>query len=353
MRIWYDDIIYSLQKAGGISVVWQKITDQNIYPASHITYNGHEKNPFSKKIDKHHYQVRSNKWMLVKRYMNPDLGGEKKQFIFHSSYYRYCKNPYAINITTVHDFIYELYRNDLKGLIHKLQKKSAVMHSDGVICVSENTKRDLKKFYPEYKGLIKVIKCGYDQESYYYLPQEKREKNIIFIGSRASYKRFDLAVEIVSMLSDCKLLIIGGGNLTTDECKMLEEKIPCRYEKLGYVSNDALRELYNKAFFLIYCSDYEGFGIPVIEAQACGCPVVCQNKSSISEIVGDAGVFIDPYRLEESYQNIRRLYSDGFYKMIVENGLKNVKQFSWEKCKDEVLMFYDEVIKHKVMERSV
>ena len=346
MEIIYDDIVYSLQKAGGISVMWSHITEQKTFGASHITYKSAYSNEFYKKNDGQIYHILDDRFLSVKRYLNPTINSNTNPFLFHSSYFRYCKNSKAINITTVYDFIYEFYRHDIKGIAHKLQKKKAVMHSDGVICISESTKKDFKKIYPKYSGLIKVVHCGYDRETYYFEPC-KKEKTVLFVGARSTYKRFDLAVQIVMALSDCILVIVGGGRLSYEEHTLLEKYIPGRYEKSDYLSNEELRHLYNKAFILTYCSDYEGFGIPPIEAQACGCPVVCQKKSSIPEVVKDSGIFIDPNNMNDSIERIKKLYDAKYYNEIVDKGLENVKRFSWDKCRDEVVSFYEEVLKEK------
>lgn len=340
-----------MQKAGGISVMWSHITSEIQFDPFHLRYKHAENNQFCLEEEGHHYKIVSDMGLSIKRYMNPSLKKENKPFLFHSSYYRYCRNQEAINITTVYDFIYEFYRHDIKGFAHKLQKKSAVMHSDGVICISDSTKKDLQRLYPQYSGLIKVVHCGYDTETYYYEECEK-ERIVLSVGARGTYKRFDLTVQIVKALPDCKLILVGGGKLTEEEQSILNREIPGRYEKSGYLSNDELRHLYNKAFFLSYCSDYEGFGIPPIEAQACGCPVVCQKKSSIPEVVQDSGVYIDPQNMVESIEKIKELYNKEYYAEIVQRGLENVKRFSWEKCKSEVLSFYKDVLDSKNKEYS-
>lgn len=345
MKIIYDDIVYSLQRAGGISVMWSQITDSVPHPATHIRYENAQENIFATLINGHDYDIRSAKGLQFKRYFNLELK-EQKPFIFHSSYFRYCKNPNAINITNVYDYIYEYYRHDLKSVIHKVQKRMAVLHSDGIICISESTKRDLEKFCPNYNGIIKVIYCGYDRQTYFY-EKFPKEKYVLCVGGRKGHKRFDYTIEILKRLPDCKLLLVGGGPVTESERILLENAIPNRYEKVGYLNNNELRHLYNKAFFLSYCSDYEGFGIPPIEAQACGCPVVCQAVSSLPEVVGNTAIFFDPNDISKTMQNINRMYDIDFYQKIVNEGLENVKRFSWEKCKREVYDFYEFILKRK------
>ena len=220
------------------------------------------------------------------------------------------------------------------------------MHSDGVICISENTKRDLYKYYPNYKGMVRVIYHGYDNNLYNYLGYgiDKRAKNVLFVGSRAAYKGFDFTVRLLNKLPLLNLKMIGGGNLTESEIQLMEELIPNRYEKLGFVSNEDLAKLYNESFALFYPSEYEGFGFPVIEAQACGCPVICQRKSSIPEVSGDKCVYVDSANLEESVNEINKLFASDYYAKIQKESLENVKRFSWEKCIKETMEFYNSVL---------
>lgn len=338
MKIVYDDIVYSLQKAGGISVMWAEITRNAPFPATHIRYEGSEKNVFAAKIEGHDYEMLSAKGLIARRYLNLRRH-EAEPYLFHSSYFRYCRDPKAINISNMYDFTFERYFHAPIYQVHIRQKKNTTLHSDGVICISQNTKQDLLKYYPEYRGELAVIYCGYDDRSYYHEPVEK-EPIILFVGSRAFYKRFDLAVKIVRQLTDCRLVVVGGGAFTKKELALLDAEIPGRYEKAGYLDNAALRALYNRAFCLIYCSDYEGFGIPPLEAQACGCPVICQARSSLPEVVEDSAITFDPEREQASMEAVLKLRQPEFYRDIVRRGLDNVKRFSWTKCSREVNEFY-------------
>lgn len=342
MNIVYDDIIYSIQKSGGISVYWKKLED-SIPVTKTLVYKGRDKNIFYTKRDN---EISFSSLIKLERYRNIRVNNKKMIFIFHSSYYRYCKNKNAKNITTVHDFIYEKFRKDLKSNIHKFQKKNSVLHSDGVICISENTKRDLYEYYPEFKGKVKVIYHGYDSSLYNFQGNafEQRNKNVLFVGSRTGYKRFDLTVQLVRQLPELNLLIIGGGVLTKEEKDMLQTFIPNRYEKLNYLSNEDLAKLYNESFALFYPTEYEGFGFPVIEAQACGCPVVCQNKSSIPEVSGNKCVYIDSDKFDDSIMTIKKLFEKDYYMSIQNSGLENVKRFAWDKCIKETLDFYKEFV---------
>lgn len=345
MKIIFDDIIYSLQKSGGISVYWRILED--FLPAEkRLVYKNRKFNIFYTERDG---EVEVKRSLLFERYKSVFLKSimeNNTKFIFHSSYYRFCKNKEAVNITTIHDFTYELFRSDLKGLFHKIQKKNTVMHSDGVICISENTKRDLYRYYPNYKGKVQVIYHGYDKTLYNFTDKklENRSNNVLFVGSRALYKGFELTVRLISEIPQLNLKIIGGGDLTESEIQLMEKLIPNQYEKLGFISNGDLAKLYNESFALFYPSEYEGFGFPVIEAQACGCPVICQKKSSIPEVSGDKCIYIDSANFDESINAIKRLFASDYYSLLQKEGLENVKRFSWEKCIKETMEFYNSVL---------
>lgn len=321
MQIYYDNIIYSLQKTGGITTYWNEL----IKRINEIN--------FIKSISKKN------------RYKDVFVDSSEK-FIFHSSYYRICKNKSAINITTVHDFTYEYYRNDLKSLVHKMQKKRAVRKSDGVICVSENTAMDLRKYYPWYKKPIKVIYHGFSDE--YKLLKIERKPFFLFVGARGNYKNFELAVKIINKINGVKLVIVGGGDLSDTEIYLLNSSIPERYEKKGFVENSELSILYNQARGLLYTSDYEGFGIPALEAQSCGCPVICQRKSSLPEVVLDSAVYI-PSTLEATDLNAVQLLvtNEDFFNQKQKEGYENIKRFSWDKCAKETYKFYEEIYNKK------
>lgn len=329
MKIVYDDIIYSLQKSGGGSVYWTEVIRPTLDEAEHYIYDTADNNIFCRDLVFKKKHILSSKMLLIKRFINPKYG-INLPYIFHSSYFRYSRDSSAINVTTVHDFTVEKFGHGLRSKAHIIQQKSAVRHSDTVVCVSENTKRDFEYYYPWYKGRVVVIPNGYDEKTYYYEPNINKTKDVLFVGARTDYKRFDVAVQIVSGLSDCRLVIVGGGALTNEETALLESSLLGRYEKKGFISNDELRHLYNSAFFLCYPSEYEGFGIPLLEAQACGCPVLCQRKSSIPDVVKDSAVYFDSNSIQTAIESAKEFNNPIVYSDYQKRGFDNVKAYSWD-----------------------
>ncbi|MEA3458002.1 MAG: glycosyltransferase family 1 protein, partial [Candidatus Thermoplasmatota archaeon] len=112
----------------------------------------------------------------------------------------------------------------------------------------------------------------------------------------------------------------------------------------GYVSDEDLPALYNAADLFVYPSIYEGFGLPPLEAMACGTPVITSNTSSLPEVVGDAGIMVDPPdvdRLADAMHEV--LTNEGLRANMIKKGLGRAEMFSWEKCARETLEVYEEV----------
>jgi len=338
MKIIYDDIIYSLQCSGGVSLYWSQLEKHLRYDMQ-LLYNDYVENIFWQESEASQ-KIKKNVYMPFERYKNIHLV-EKKPFVFHSSYYRYCTNKNSVNITTVHDFVYEKFRHDIKSIVHKIQKKNAVYNSQGVIFVSENTKNDFESIYPDYKGKKRVIHHGLGVE---YKNMTLPKKNtVVFIGGRTKYKNFVYALKLMQKMEQFEFQIIGGGFLNKKEIGYLNEYIPNRYEYYHSPTNEELNLIYNEAFFLLYPSLYEGFGFPVLEAQAAGCPVVCCHVSSLPEVAGDAAIYITGCNIDDDLEKILQLNNRKTYNKIIKKGLENCRKFTWEKCAENTYKFYEEV----------
>jgi mannosyltransferase len=353
LKIIYDNIIFSLQKAGGISIYWIELIKRLVQKkGGNISfYESENQNIFRKELD---IEVKKESVLNLKflRYL-PFIKRLPKKSIFHSSYYRVSLQKDVVNITTVHDFTYEYFRSGLAKYIHVWQKGFAIKRSDGIICVSENTKKDLMKFYPMIEeSKIKVIYNGVSDEFVKlenrkeYLTDEfetlKDKKYILYIGDRSSYKNFDIAIEVLKKLEDYNFVVIGGEEFSSTE-KKNTKNIKNRIYHFRGIEGDKLNILYNNAFCLLYPSSYEGFGIPILEAMKSGCPVVSTNISSIPEVAGDAGLLVDEIKVDNFINEIKKLENNEFRGELINKGLEQSKRFNWDKCYNETYNFYQEV----------
>ncbi len=353
MKIIYDNIIFSLQKAGGISVYWYELTKRMKIKENITFFESENKNIFRQNIDLDRVQE-NNLSVKLLRYF-PFLKKLPSLSVFHSSYYRVSLQKDIVNITTVHDFTYEYFRTGLAKYIHIWQKRFSINRSDGIICVSENTKKDLLKFHPRLdSSKIKVIYNGVGSE--FEKLDNAREclnnkfevlKNkiyIVYIGDRSRYKNFDIAIKVLEKLGDYNLVVVGGQDFNAEEKDMIKT-IQNRIYHFKGMGGEKLNTIYNNAFCLLYPSSYEGFGIPILEAMRAGCPVVSTNRSSIPEIAGNAGLLVNDISVENFIIEMKRLENDIFRKNMINKGLIQAENFSWDICFEETLNFYREVYK--------
>lgn len=341
-----------MQQHGGVSVLWGRLIDSILHAnveSEFLEYHGGFKNQVRKslKIPQTKIKWHLNYPLFLERWMNIKIYNEKP-FIVHSSHYRICKNRNAINITTVHDFTYERFSKGLQKKFHCWQKYKAIRNSDVIICISENTKRDLLFFLPDIdETKIKVVYNGVS-DNYHQLSHKLEEYSdyILFVGGRHSYKNFNFAVEAVKK-AGYKLLIVGNP-LNNNEQLFLDKTLGIgNYKIIVHPDNEELNTIYNSVHCLLYPSSYEGFGIPVIEAQRAGCPVIALNASSIPEIIGNSDLLIDSLNTEEVTKKINLLKNKEIRKSEIDNGLTNSKRFSWDKmCKSYLSIYKNLLDKH-------
>ncbi len=307
MRITFDNIIFSLQRFGGISVVWNEL----------LRRARADKDLTIEELD---YKSNLNP-RFMERYRVP-AWKPTESTLFHSSYFRICDDPLAMNITTVHDLTYHYYRKGLPKAVHLWEEQRALRHSEAVICISENTKRDVLHFYPWVnEERIHVVYNGVSDQ-FYPIPSVKKKGYLLYIGnSQVAYKRFDVAQEVARLT---------GMELVTANKVSLEE----------------LNKMYNEALCLLYPSDYEGFGLPILEAQKAGCPVIAQKASSIPEVIGESGWMVKhdtPQRMAQEMAAIVKEIQSRSTQETVAKGFENAKRFSWDKTYEQTKKVYENI----------
>lgn len=284
----------------------------------------------------------------------------KKADIVHLTYYR----PYALNICnikkilTVYDMIEELVIKDPKLDWHVKNKKRCIYESDHIIAISENTKRDILRLYPDIdENKITVIYIGTSMKSQEKLGDvgfEHNEKNItfpnryiLFVGQRGGYKNFDgfmkAAKQILLNDKELSLLCIGGGTFSEEEISLLKDVKEQVYQM--NVDDEILAKAYSEAECFVFPSLYEGFGIPTLEAFTCGCPAVISNTSSMPEVGGDAVLYFDPKNIDEMRSQIEKILNDKeLRQQLIEKGKERVKLFLWEDIARQTVDCYKKVL---------
>jgi len=334
-----DGIIYSLQKHGGISVYFNEIISRlNLIDFQYeaIIYD----ESFSR-CDKNNLNIEFRRSRLLERYRSCDVKNSAK--VFHSSYYRVPSRVVPL-VTTVHDFTYEMFFKGIPLIIHRRQKYDAIRRSQAIICVSENTKRDLLHYLPDInEKIVYVIPNGVGSAFYPIVPSYKTSNQgsyVLYVGARHSYKNFTILVDALSVMKDLSLVCVGGGLMTKIESSLISNALPNRFTHYPYVPDSELNKLYNDAFALVYPSSYEGFGIPPLEAMRAGCPVIALNCSSIPEVTGNAALLLGEASSGAIKTALNLLAESSQRSLFRERGFLQSAKFSWDKTFKSTLDIY-------------
>jgi len=269
---------------------------------------------------------------------------------------------YNNQIVTIHDLlpIHFNYKDSLQRILQtnyfKYVLPAILKKARKIVTVSDCTKNDIIKFFKISEDKIIRIYNGYDNRKLYY---RKNAKNYIYekyqirnyllaVGASYPHKNYDTLIKATSLISDknTSLIIAGGRNEYRNYLKKLTRELNLADKVLfiDYVSQEDLPYFYSAAKCLVYPSLYEGFGLPPLEAMACGCPVITSNTSSLPEVVGDAGVMINPYSIEEIAKAIDMVLSnENLRKEMIEKGLKQAQEFSWRKTAEEIYKVIKEI----------
>ena len=357
MKKYFDNILFFLQKSGGGSVYWGELMKRfNAYKSNGATFiqpDAETANIILPTLNLNPVIYEKKIPLPILRYL-PLSVSLSEPGIFHSSYYRYTTQKEIPNFVTVHDFIYEKFRTGIAKMVHTRQKAASIKHAKGIVCISESTQKDLLKYYPNLtdKKKIRVIYNGVSEDFTMVANEERKDyehysyftkhKCLLFIGHRTHYKNFDFATYLVEALPKEFRLVIVGNPLTMQESKMLNSKLKERFLFLGNTSNSQLNYIYNLSYCLLYPSSYEGFGIPILEAYRCSCPVVGQNVSAIHEISVNTELLSNNLSIFDFKKNILALENSNLRSEITLAGYNWSLQFSWDKCYNELNNFYED-----------
>lgn len=271
--------------------------------------------------------------------------------LYHQTYYNNLAPTFrGKKILTVHDMIHELYPEFFKAgkSVTKI-KREAVKRADGIICISQSTKNDLIRLFdcPDHK--IKVIYHGNSLKIAVTSPPAVNVPYILYVGQRGEHKNFNLLFDAYAhaerINSEYALVCFGGEPFDRQErWKISDFKLS---QKMIHCSGDDvfLANLYKYASVLVYPSLYEGFGIPPLEAMHYGCPVLTSNSSSLPEVVGDAGIYFNPKDMDNLMSQLEDILTESDLRSrCVQKGFQREGMFSWDRCADETLAYYQELL---------
>jgi glycosyltransferase involved in cell wall biosynthesis len=315
---------------------------------------------FYQKIGLHNYKISYNKENIA------------QSEIYHSFYYPIPESlanfPQIKKVVTIHDMIPILFPefNDNTELLKATVK--SIGTDNYAICVSENTRKDLLKFAPELNPenifvslLAASTEIFYPCEDSTKLAEVKKKYNLpakyfLSLSTLEPRKNIDFLIRtFIKMITEKKiddlfLVLVGSKGWQFEKIFEEYDKADHLKEKIiitGRIPDEDLASIYSAANSFYYMSLYEGFGLPPLEAMQCGVPTVTSNRSSLPEVVGTAGITLDPTDENALSETMWTFYSDhNFREIYSEKAIERSKEFSWEKTMNRHLTIYQQILKN-------
>lgn len=267
-------------------------------------------------------------------------------------------------VVTIHDIIFatmpDLYLDSQRALLEEHMAK-IVRRADAIIAVSKTTRKDVLRIYGFDEKRIYVVEHGVEENfkplissglleevrGMYGLP----EKFVLYVGTLEPRKNHVRLIQAFRLMCErhpnqYSLVICGKKGWMYDEIFNVANSPGLREKVLfiGYVPDEHLPFLYNLAGAVVYPSLYEGFGLPVIEAMACGKPVLTSNRGVLAEVAGDGALLVNPEDEDEMANGLHRLVFDNeLRERLKVSGLKKASEFTWERAAKATLQVYDRI----------
>lgn len=363
MKVLYDHQMFSRQKYGGITKYFCELLKH--YPEGNsftlgvlLSNNQHLKDdsnffkkiyfPIPQKESRIRGHLKSKLYQLNTLYSR-GLISSNNYDLFHPTYF----DPYFLNIVkkpyvvTVHDLIIFKFNEADRKKDQMAEMTKIIKKARRIIAVSENTKADLINILKVSPERIDIVYHGFNK---FHLKNNVNPygRYILHVGARPAYKNFkNLAMAFKKLVSDdedLKLLCVGA-SFSKEELEELKAmKILKNTIAMG-VNETKLNQLYSHALAFVYPTQYEGFGMSILEAFSNDCPVCLSNTSCLPEIAGEAGIYFDPLSPESIESAIRKtIYDPVFSQKMTEAGQKRLLNFSWDTCAAQTMQSYEKAL---------
>lgn len=274
------------------------------------------------------------------------------------------RQPYVVTVHDITRFIFPGQRQQglLKQIVYEQVFKRAVEQAAGAIFVSNATCNELNALPINAPVNTKVIYEGVEEQFYQKISDTSREKiekmlnkrnYLLYVGVWMNHKNLPRLLEAYANIAikhkNIDLVLTGNAMPGFVDAKKLAQRLridPGRIKFVGHIKDQLLPALYAGAAMLVFPSLYEGFGLPAIEAAACGTPVITANVTSLPEVMGKGAAFVNPENKADIERAIELVLTDNIYRQkLIMFGRNQAKRYLWENCAKQTLEFYQEVVK--------
>ena len=285
-------------------------------------------------------------------------------------FFNYIVPPFVHGkkVVTVHDMVYKSFPDTVRGrtkYMLEMGLKRSMKRADLIVTDSEFSRSEIIKYFPQHESKIRVVPCGVDTERFHpcdspeRIPEVKKSLEIegdyfLYVGTIEPRKNLERLITAYTAFvkkageSSPKLVLAGGKG-------WLDQGIYSRVEKLGmtekiiftkYVPSEDMNPLMCGALAFVFPSLYEGFGMPPLEAMACGVPVLSSGEASLPEVTGDCAVICDAYDPESIADGMYRLYSSSeLREELSRKGIMRARSFTWQRSAEMLMDVYRELVK--------
>jgi len=278
--------------------------------------------------------------------------------ILHATYIAPYRSTCPV-VVSVHDVSFKRYPEYFSWrdrALFSLLLPSSLRRASAILTLSSHSRDEIRHFYPRLRTAVHIVP-GAPSGSFRPLSTAATEPALqrhgvrrpffLAVGSVQPRKNLTRLIEAFALLRrrhpDMQLVIVGPGGFRASSLQRVIDDggLSGSIRLVGYVPEDDLVALYNAAVGLVYPSVYEGFGLPVIEAMACGRPVIAANTSSLPEVAGDAAILVDPFSVSALHTAMEQLVTDrDVAEELAARGLARARQFSWKGTASAALVAY-------------
>lgn len=361
MTILFDHQTFSIQSYGGISRYFAQLCLGINATAGNQTVLGvrwsdnvylNTPPPFSKR----QFIGRGRLLYAINQQYSHTLIRQGRFDLLHTTYYDPAflgtlgNRPFVM---TIHDMIHERLHAQFQELRPDRfveGKRRLAEKASAIIAVSEYTRQDIIALLNVDPARVHVVHhaSSLPAQSSKALPQPDRSY-LLFVGNRGQYKNFDSLLQALALLIDLsplRLVCAGGGVFSAEEqSRVAALGLVGRVEQRPFQTDEELLMLYKGAVAFVFPSLYEGFGIPILEAFAGGCPCILSRSSSLPEVAEDAALYIEPTSSDDIAQTIRLLIADvALQRSLVHKGYQRLRAFTWQQTVNQTLTVYQSVL---------
>lgn len=297
----------------------------------------------------------------------PGLVEKSRVDLLHSLHYTKPLRLSCASVVTFHDMTYYLYpqmHTMRRRMVFPTAMRISARQADALISVSESTRQDMIRLLDVHPDKVFTTPLGVDP-SFKVTDNENKlrqvaekyslpEQFILYLGTIEPRKNLPLLIQIYKQLVDegilHKLVLVGKYGWMYDEVLDLIKELDLQSKVImtGYIAQNDLPLVYNLASLFVYPTIYEGFGLPALEAMACGVPVITSRIASLPEIIGEAGLLVTVGNEKELKQAMERILEDiDLRNELVQKGFDRSKLFTWERTAELTQTVYKKVLEHR------